>query len=231
MVQLEMGSSAHCTMCPYKSPELRPELAMWLWEMHMGAQHHHQPPAAPPASTSHTTLTDSVKLPAVPSTTADDSYGLFTKSLPEEIRSKSSTKAATKPETRCSSGEDKPVTSDVTRWANNVAKKARQRAAKYGPKKLPLAKTIPEKQDILKKGPTDSMQLPAVPGIATKDICSLLNKSLPDGNKTKSFAGTESPPMRHKMFPHPNETSLKSFAAEAAFKSSSEAEGPPRRQP
>ena len=44
MVQLEQGSTAYCTMYPYKSPELEPELAMWLWEMHVGAHHHYIPP-------------------------------------------------------------------------------------------------------------------------------------------------------------------------------------------
>ena len=73
-----------------------------------------------------------MKLPVVLSTTAKDNYGLlFTKSLPEEIGIKSSAEASIT-----------PVTSDVTRRA----KKARQRAAKYGPKKLLLAKTTPEKQ-------------------------------------------------------------------------------------
>ena len=58
-----------------------------------------------PTSPSCTPLTDSVKLPAVPSIAAEDPYGLFTKSLPEGIRIKSSTEAAIKPETRCSSAK------------------------------------------------------------------------------------------------------------------------------
>ena len=61
---------------------------------------------------------------------AEGSHGLFTMSLPEEIGIKSSAEAATK-----------PATSDVTRHAIRAAKKARQRAAKYGPEKLVLAKT------------------------------------------------------------------------------------------
>ena len=72
MVQLELKCTAHCTLCPYETPELESELAMWLWEMRVAAHRYHHPPAAPPASPSYTTLTDSVKLPAVPSTNAED---------------------------------------------------------------------------------------------------------------------------------------------------------------
>ena len=65
--------------------ELEQDLAMWLWELHSAHRHHDHPPAAPPASPSYKIMTNSVKLPAVPSTTAEDSYGLpFTKSLPED---------------------------------------------------------------------------------------------------------------------------------------------------
>ena len=72
------------------------ELDMRLWEMHVAAYHHHHHPAAPPASPSYTPLTDSVKLPAVPSIAAEDTHVLFTKSMPEGVRIKSSTEAAIK---------------------------------------------------------------------------------------------------------------------------------------
>ena len=48
--------------------ELEQDLAMWLWELHSAHRHHDHPPAAPPASPSYKTMTNSVKLPAVPST-------------------------------------------------------------------------------------------------------------------------------------------------------------------
>jgi hypothetical protein len=159
-VQMELRCFANCTDCTALTPELESELAMWLWEMHVAAHHHHHPPAAPLVSSSYTTLIDSVKLPAVPSIVAED-----TKSMAEGIRIKSSAEAAIKPETRCSSTKpaagheipaqlqlpksatkvDKPVTSDMARRANKAAKKAGQRAAKYGPKKLLLAQTTPDK--------------------------------------------------------------------------------------
>jgi hypothetical protein len=104
---------------------------------------------------------------------------------------------------KSASKEDKPVTSNVTRRANNASKKARQRATMYGPKKLLLAKTITEKQDTFEKDPTDSMQLPAVPSIVTK-----------------SSAEAESPLRRHQMLLHSKATSLRSSAAEAAPQSS-----------
>jgi hypothetical protein len=92
-------------------------------------------------------------------------------------RIKSSVEAAIKPETRNSSAKpaasreipaehelpksatkaDKPATSDVARRTIKAAKKARQRAAKYGPEKLLLAQTLPEMQVTFKKDPTDSM--------------------------------------------------------------------------
>ena len=87
-------------------------------KMHRAERH---PPAAPPTAPSCTPLTDSMKLPAVPSTTAEDSYGVFTKSMPEEIRIKSSVEASIKLETRCSSKEDKPANSEVTRQANKAS--------------------------------------------------------------------------------------------------------------
>ena len=85
-----------------------------------------------------------MKLPAVPSIAAEDTHVLFTKSMPEGVRIKSSTEAAIKPVTRDSSAKpaagheipaqhglpaqyelprsatkvDKPVTSDVARQAN-----------------------------------------------------------------------------------------------------------------
>ena len=78
---------------------------MRLWEMHVAAYHHHHHPAAPPASPSYTPLTDSVKLPAVPSIAGEDTFRLFTKSMTEGIRIKSSAEAAIKPETRDSSAK------------------------------------------------------------------------------------------------------------------------------
>ena len=102
----------------YKKPKLAVELALALLREHRAEIHH------PPAPSSYTPLTDIVKLPAVPSTTAEDPYGLlFTKSLPEEIRIKSSAEASTM-----------PVNSNVTRRTNKAAKKARQRAASTGPR-------------------------------------------------------------------------------------------------
>ena len=137
-----------------------------------------------------TTLTDSVQLPAVPSTTAEDPYGLLlTKSLPEEIGIKSSAEAATK-----------PATSDVTRRANRAAKKAKQRDAKYGPEKLLLAQTKLEKQVNFKKDTTDSMQL--------------LTKSPQDGPKIKSSI-PEATPQSSRA-----EASLQSSTAEATIKTS-----------
>ena len=93
-------------------------------------------------------LTDSMEVPAVPSIAAEDTFGLFTKSMAEGSRIKSSVEAPIK-----------PVTSDVTRSANKAAKKARQRDTKYRPNNLLPAKTTLEKQVTFKKDPTDSMQL------------------------------------------------------------------------
>ena len=73
MVQLELKCTAHCTLCPYETPELESEIAMWLWEMHWAENH---PQAAPPASPSCTPLTDSMMLPVVQSIPAKDFYGL-----------------------------------------------------------------------------------------------------------------------------------------------------------
>jgi hypothetical protein len=137
-----------------------------------------------------TTLTDSVKLPAVPSTTAEDPYGLlFTKSLSEEIGIKSSEEAPIK-----------TATSDVARRATKAAKKARQRAAKYRPEKLLLAQTMPEEQVTSKKDPTDSMQQ--------------LTKSLQDGTQIKTSI-VEAAPQSSIA-----EASLQSSPAEAAIKTS-----------
>jgi hypothetical protein len=60
---------------------------------------------ASPTATSCTPLIYSVKLPAVPSIAAEDTHGLFRKSMPEGIRIKSSTGAAIKPATRDSSAK------------------------------------------------------------------------------------------------------------------------------
>jgi hypothetical protein len=85
MVQLELKCTAHCTLCPYETPELESELAVWLWEMHSAENH---PRAAPPASPSCTPLTDSMMLPVVQNIPAKDFYGLHTKSLPVGIKAK-----------------------------------------------------------------------------------------------------------------------------------------------
>ena len=79
----------------------------------------------------------------------------------------------------------------MTRRANKASKKARKRAAKYGPKKLLLAKTTPEKQDTFKKDPTDSMQLPAFPSIATK-----VDKQTCQANKYTEQQSSENPFLR-----------------------------------
>jgi hypothetical protein len=63
----------------YKTTKLEAALAVILLKKHRAEWH---PPAAPPNAPSCTPLTDSVNLPAVPSTAAEDSYGLFTKSPP-----------------------------------------------------------------------------------------------------------------------------------------------------
>jgi hypothetical protein len=148
---------------------------------------------------SYTTLTNSVKLPAVPSTTAKDPYGLlFTKSVPEEIVIKSSAEAPIK-----------PATSDVTRCAIKATKKARQRAAKYGHKKLLLAETTHEKQVALKKDPTDSKQLPT--------------KSPPDGSHTQSSTAEATPQSFEEAStksPRQEEAALQPSAVETALKTS-----------
>ena len=167
-VEPEPECKAHCTVCKYVTPKLVVGLAVEIMMKHKTDSH---PPAAPPASPSYTTLTDSVKPPAVPSIAAKDTYGLLTKSLPEENRIKSSAEATCKPETRCSSAKpaavqeaictnsqvgfkinevtalpelakyateaDMLVASDnADRQAKKAAKKARQKAAKYGHEKL-----------------------------------------------------------------------------------------------
>jgi hypothetical protein len=81
MVQLELKCTAHCTLCPYETPELESELAMWLWEMHWAENH----PQA---------LTDSMMLPVVQSIPAKDFYGLHTKSLPVGIKAKVNRKSS-----------------------------------------------------------------------------------------------------------------------------------------
>ena len=91
-MELELRCIADCTdgtALTALTPELESELAMWLWEMHVAAHHHHHPPAAPPAPPSYTPRTDSVKLLAVPSIAAEDTFGLFTKSMAKGIRIKS----------------------------------------------------------------------------------------------------------------------------------------------
>jgi hypothetical protein len=191
MEQLELRCTAHCTVCPYKTPELESELAMWLWEMHVAEHHHLHPPAAPLASPSYTPLTDSVQLPRVPSITARDTHGLLTKSLHEGIRIKSSAEAAIKPETSDSSAKpaagleipaehelhksatraDKPGTSDVARQANmaNIVT-------------LELGCTFPSYTTL-----TDSVKLPAVPSTTAEDPYGLLfTKSLPEEIGIKS---------------------------------------------
>ena len=67
----------------YKTPKVEADMAFILLKKHMEERH---PPAAPPTSPSCTPLTDSVKLPAVPSIAAEDHYGLLTKSLPVRIK-------------------------------------------------------------------------------------------------------------------------------------------------
>jgi hypothetical protein len=120
-------------------------------------------------SPSYTTLTDSLKLPALPRTTAEDPYGLFTKYLSEEIRIKSSAETPIKlatsgvipsqPEFTKGNSDVTPSKPEITKDNIKVAKKAMQRAGKYGPEKLLLAQTMPEKQVPFKKDPTDRMQL------------------------------------------------------------------------
>ena len=105
-VEPEPECKAHCTVCKYVTPKLAVDLAVEMMMKHKTDSH---PPAAPPASPSYTTLTDSVKPPAVPSIAAKDTYGLLTKSLPEENRIKSSAEATCKPETRCSSAKPAAV--------------------------------------------------------------------------------------------------------------------------
>ena len=151
----------------YKTPKLEVGQAFVLLMNHVDTVH---PLPAPPTSSSYQTLTDSVKLPAVPSIAAMDTYGLLTRSLPGEVKTKSSAEPASKSETRCSDGKhaadheaictnsqvgnkfdkitalpeliksaaevDQLATSDVDRQAKKAAKKARQRAAKYGHEKL-----------------------------------------------------------------------------------------------
>ena len=71
----------------YKTPKLEEGQAFALLMKHTTVH----PLAAPPtSSSSYKTLTDSVKLPAVPSIAAMNTYGLLTKYLPEEVRIKSS---------------------------------------------------------------------------------------------------------------------------------------------
>ena len=77
----------------YKTPKLEVGQAFVLLMNHVDTVH---PLPAPPTSSSYQTLTDSVKLPAVPSIAAMDTYGLLTKSLPGEVRIKSSAEAASK---------------------------------------------------------------------------------------------------------------------------------------
>ena len=50
------------------------------------------------------------------------------------------------------------VNCDMTRRANKAAKKARPRAAKYGPEKLLLAQTMPEKQVTFEKDCSPSLR-------------------------------------------------------------------------
>ena len=44
MVQLELKCTAHCTLCPYETPKLESELAMWLHIITIILQQPHQPP-------------------------------------------------------------------------------------------------------------------------------------------------------------------------------------------
>ena len=139
---------------PFKTPHMPAGDALKLLKMHRARRHPPAPELAkeqalrvntntaehhpPPASSLYTTMTDSVKLPAVPSIAAEDTHGLFTKSMPEGIRIKSSAEAATKPETRYSSAKPAanhkiPAQLELPKSATKAAKKARQRAAKYGP--------------------------------------------------------------------------------------------------
>ena len=88
----------------------------------------------------------------------------------------------------------------MARCANKAAKKARQRSAKYGPEKLLLAQTTPEKQVAFKKDPTDSIQL--------------LTKSPQDGTQIKTSTSEAAPQSSIA------EASLQSSTAEAALQSS-----------
>jgi hypothetical protein len=133
-----------------------------------------------------------MKLPAVPSTTAEDSYGLLcTKSLPEEIWIKSSVE-----------GPIKPVTSDVTRRANKAVKKARQRAAKYGPKSPPDGSQI--KPSVAEAAPKSSIEETTL-------------------QSSTAEATPQSPIAEASLQSSTAEAALQSSAAETALKTSEEA--------
>jgi hypothetical protein len=68
--ELELERTALCTRCLYEAPELVWELPRWLLELHALAAQAQSAPAHSPHTC--TPLTDSVKLPAVPSIPAED---------------------------------------------------------------------------------------------------------------------------------------------------------------
>ena len=107
----ELECTAPCIRCLYSSLMAKQrngtEPPMWLLELYWASPH------------SCTALTDSMKLPAVPSNVAKDSYGLLTKSA--------------------SKVDKAPVSADVARQTSKAAKKARQKAARYETKKQLLA--------------------------------------------------------------------------------------------
>ena len=75
-------------------------------------------------------MSDSVKLPAVPSIATEDTHGLFTKSMTEETGTKSSAEAAIKPETRDRStkpaaGHEILAVHELPKSATKAAKPAR----------------------------------------------------------------------------------------------------------
>ena len=62
---------------------------------------------------------------------------------------------------------DMPVTSNVTRKAKKATKKERQRAAKYGLKKLPPIPNVPEKQATFEKDHNSSVAMYSQPSSNT----------------------------------------------------------------
>ena len=169
MVQLELKCTAHCTLCPYETPELDWELAVWLWEMHM-AEHHHHHSAAPPASPSCTPLIDSMMLPVTQSIPAKDFYGLHTKSLPVGIKvnRKSSEEA-----------ESPPRMQKIPLFSEEAALKTSGEAALKTSEEAAPPDTSPCTPL------TDSVKWPVVLSINAEDYYGLFAKSPTVGNKIK----------------------------------------------